>query len=106
MIATLDTDLQDCTAIKPDLMRIKAWAVIFKDPIALFRKAFANTLMNIDKIHTDIGSIIADAQTDQMHDLGEQLADILVLQLGPIPKIEDYYVGVFGEEPKEQLFLY
>ena len=90
--------------MKPDIMRIKAWAVIFKNPIQLFKTMFTNTLMNIDKIHADIGSIITDAETHKLHDLGEQIADILVLQIGPIPKIEDYYFEVFGENPSETLF--
>ena len=104
MLSTLDKDLSDCAGMKPDLLRIKAWAVIFKDPIKLFRVMFNNTLMNIGKIHSDIGNIITDAETDKMHDLGENVADILVLQLGPIPKIEDYYFEVFGQDPAETLF--
>lgn len=89
IIATVDTDLQDCSGMGPDIQRIKVWAAIFKDPIALFKKAFSNTIMNISKIHSDIGDIITDAGSAQMHDMGEKIADILVLQLGPIPKIEE-----------------
>ena len=104
MLATVETDLTDCAAMGPDLLRIKAWSSIFKDPIKLFRVMFQNTLMHIDKIHADVGSIITDAETDKMHDLGEQVADILVLQIGPIPKINDYYYQVFGENPSETLY--
>ena len=104
ILETVDKDLADCAGMKPDIMRIKAWAVIFKNPIQLFKTMFTNTLMNIDKIHADIGSIITDAETHKLHDLGEQIADILVLQIGPIPKIEDYYFEVFGENPSETLY--
>ena len=104
MLATVETDLTDCGSMGPDLLRIKAWSAIFKNPIKLFQVMFTNTLSHIDAIHTDIGSIIVDAETDQMKDLGEQIADILVLQLGPVPKINDYYFGVFGEQPAETLF--
>ena len=104
MLSTLDQDLTDCAGMKPDLLRIKAWAVIFKQPLKLFRVMFENTLMNMSAISTDIGEIVADAQMKQLHDLGLRIADILVLQLGPVPKIEDYYVGVFGTTPEETLF--
>ena len=89
MIGTVDVDVQDCQGTAPDIKRIEVWAKIFKDPVALFKKAFSNTLMNISKIHTDIGDIITDASTDKLHDMGEKIADILVLQLGPIPKITE-----------------
>merc|ERR1712195_384752 len=82
IISTVDVDLQDCQGMKPDIKRIEVWSAIFKDPIALFKKAFGNTIMNISKIHTD---------------MGEKIADILVHQLGPIPKtseLETYnYMG-------------
>ena len=97
IISTVDVDLQDCQGMKPDIKRIEVWSAIFKDPIALFKKAFGNTIMNISKIHTDIGDIITDAGTAKLHDMGEKIADILVLQLGPIPKtseLETYnYMG-------------
>ena len=51
MLSTVETDLTDCAGMKPDLLRIKAWAVIFKQPIKLFRTMFTNTLMNMDKIN-------------------------------------------------------
>merc|ERR1712127_642117 len=89
MIGTVDTDLVDCKGASPDIKRIEVWAAIFKDPVALFKKAFSNTIMNISKIHTDIGDIETDASSNQLHDMGLKIADILVLQLGPIPKIEE-----------------
>ena len=71
MISTVDVDIQDCAAAGPDVKRIEVWSAIFKDPVALFKKAFSNTLMNIGKIHTDIGNIITDASSDKLHDMGE-----------------------------------
>lgn len=104
MLTTVDKDLSDCAGMLPDLLRIRAWATIFKDPIKLFRVVFANSLANIDKIHGDIGKIITDVGTDDLHGLGEEIADILVLQLGPVPKLNDYYAGVFGQQPSETLY--
>jgi hypothetical protein len=53
--------------------------------------------MNITKIHNDIGAIETDASTDKLYDMGLKIADLLVLQLGPIPKLKDVetynYVG-------------
>jgi hypothetical protein len=45
--------------------------------------------MNISKIHTDIGDIETDASSGDLKDMGGKIADILVLQLGPIPKITE-----------------
>ena len=89
MIGTIDTDLKDCQGVQPDIKRIQAWAVIFKNPIALFTKVFTNTMANMDKIEGDVMTIVMDAQTQDLHDMGEQIADILVTQLGPIPKLEE-----------------
>ena len=89
MIATVDVDLVDCKGASPDVKRIEVWAKIFKDPVALFKKAFGNTIMNITKIHNDIGAIETDASTDKLYDMGLKIADLLVLQLGPIPKISE-----------------
>ena len=89
IISTVDVDIKDCKSAGPDVKRIEVWAAIFKDPVALFKKAFSNTIMNISKIHTDIGDIETDASSNQLHDMGLKIADILVLQLGPIPKISE-----------------
>lgn len=89
MISTVDVDLADCQGMKPDIKRITVWAAIFKDPVALFKKAFSNTIMNISHIHTDIGDIITDAGSNKLYDMGEKIADILVTQLGPIPKLSE-----------------
>ena len=70
MISTVNVDVVDCKAAGPDVKRIEVWSAIFKNPVALFKKAFSNTIMNIGKIHTDIGSIITDASSDQLHDMG------------------------------------
>ena len=43
----------------------------------------------MDKIKSDIMTIVMDAGTGDMKDLGEEIADILVMQLGPIPKITE-----------------
>ena len=89
IISTVDTDLQDCKGMQPDIKRIEVWAAIFKNPVALFKKVFSNSIMHISQIHTDIGDIITDAGSNQLHDMGEKIADILVTAIGPIPKISE-----------------
>lgn len=89
MIATVETDFTDCKGMGPDLQRIKAWSAIFKNPIKLFQTVFSNSLMHINELHTDIGNIISDAETQKFHDLGEQIAALLVTAIGPIPKLEE-----------------
>ena len=89
MIGTVDTDLADCKGMQPDIKRIEVWAAIFKNPVALFKKVFSNAIMHISAIHTDIGDIITDAGSNQLHDMGEKIADILVTCLGPIPKTSE-----------------
>ena len=103
MIGTIDTDLKDCKGVQPDIKRIQVWSEIFKHPIALFTKVFQNTMANMDKIEGDVGMIIMDAQSQDLHDLGEQIADILVTQLGPIPKIEELEAY---ETQRAEEFLY
>merc|ERR1712164_216317 len=78
MLATIETDLTDCAGMKPDLLRIKAWAVIFKHPLKLFNTMFTNTLMNLDALEGDVSNIMMDVMNQDFHDIGEQVADILV----------------------------
>ena len=62
MLSTLDKDLSDCGGMGPDLLRIKAWATIFKNPALLLKTIFTNSMLHLDKIHADIGTIIVDAE--------------------------------------------
>jgi hypothetical protein len=89
MIGTVDVDIADCKSAGPDVKRIEVWAKIFKDPVALFKKVFSNSIMHISQIHTDIGSIITDASSKDFKDMGGKIADILVTAIGPIPKISE-----------------
>ena len=89
MIGTVDVDIQDCKSASPDIKRIEVWAKIFKDPVALFKKVFSNSIMHISEIHTDIGTIITDAQSKDFKGMGGAIADVLVTAIGPIPKVAE-----------------
>ena len=86
-LSDLEKDVGDCKAIKPDIDRIKAWAVIFKQPKKLMETIVTNTLVHGPQIYGDIAKMITDIGAHQMHNTGEDIADILVTAIGPIPEI-------------------
>ena len=76
--------------MQDDIHRIEKWADIFKHPFTLIPKLIKNTSANIDAIYQDIGDIISNVEKHDdshlwMKTIGEDIAKILVLQLGPVP---------------------
>ena len=90
IIQEIPDQLQDCAGMQDDIHRIEKWADIFKHPFTLIPKLIKNTSANIDAIYQDIGDIISNVEKHDdshlwMKTIGEDIAKILVLQLGPVP---------------------
>lgn len=87
MLEALDVDLRDCEGMQTDAKRIRVWAEIFRNPKELASTMFANTIKHIMPIHTDIGKVEQDVNSQNYEDMGEAVADLLVQQLGPVPQL-------------------
>ena len=81
----LPADLGHCQDMQADLDRIEAWAAIFQNPTALAKALQENLMKNISNVEQDIMKLTADVKTDEMFYAGEDIADLLVQSLGPVP---------------------
>jgi len=87
MVTQLSSDLSDCKSMSADVARVEKWAAIFKDPKALEKLMFQNTLMHIGAIKVDIQNISGDVQSKNYMDMGQQVADLLIQEVGPVPQL-------------------
>lgn len=87
IIADIPTDFADCTSMQGDLKRIEAWGQIFKDPVKLMEVVTGNVLKNYSSILGDIGKIAPDFSSGDYKDAGTEVADVMVLAIGPIPEV-------------------
>ena len=83
-LTELPQDLGQCKEMQNDLKLIEAWAVIFKHPLALARTLSSNVWKHLPEIYTDVNTLITDLGTHDMTDAGQEVAEILVLSLGPV----------------------
>jgi predicted RNA-binding protein YlqC (UPF0109 family) len=87
MVGQLSTDLSDCKSMSTDVQRVEKWAQIFKNPKALEKLLLENTIKHIGAIKTDITNITSDASSKNYEDLGVQVADLLIQEVGPVPQL-------------------
>ena len=88
ILQEIPADLGDCVAMKPDVDRIEVWAAIFKDPKALIATVIRNSMFHLAEIGADISQAVTDILADDFMAVGNDIADLLVLQLGPVPELK------------------
>merc|ERR1711998_460501 len=77
---------EDCKSMQGDLTRIEKWGEIFKDPKKLMTTLTENVLKNWSKIQADITKIPTDFTKSNYKGAGQDIADIMVQALGPVPE--------------------
>merc|ERR1712100_251881 len=85
LISLLPADLQDCQGMQADIQRIENWASIFKDPSKLASTVATNVIKNFGEITSDVTKIGTDFGGQKYEAAGEDIADMLVATLGPVP---------------------
>lgn len=75
--------------MQDDVRRITAWGEIFKHPLTLIKTVGGNIFKNLGPIGQDISKISVDIQGNQFEKTGEDMADLLILNLGPVPKLHE-----------------
>jgi hypothetical protein len=78
-------DLQDCQGIEGDIKRIEKWAGIFTNPQKLVETLIQNTIKNHSVVMADVSKIQADSAAGKWMAVGQDIGDLLVLELGPVP---------------------
>ena len=85
----MPTDLGECKSMQDDIDRIEKWAEIFKNPTELIKVLTANIIQNIPTIEQDVMKTMTDISSNEMFYAGEDVADIMVLALGPVPEMPE-----------------
>jgi len=87
IISGLPQDLSTCEKMKGDIDRIERWAQIFRNPGELFKMIETNGIKNLAAIGTDITHVAQDLEKKDNKLAGFDVADLLILNLGPVPQI-------------------
>lgn len=89
IVKELPEDLDECKAIDDDLEKIENWAKIFTNPVALVSTLTKNLLANWKDVQADITKATADYNNSDYYNAGEDVADTIVLAVGPISRAEE-----------------
>ena len=84
-------DFKDCESMQGDIKRIETWGEIFKHPTQLIATLTANVVQHFSDITGDINKVTTDFSGKEYKNAGEDIADILVLSLGPVPERNTLY---------------
>ena len=84
IIKELPEDLDDCKDIDDDVKKIETWAAIFTNPVELTKQLTKNLLANWKKVSSDVTQVETDWNNSKFYEAGEDVADVLILSVGPI----------------------
>merc|ERR1711998_312512 len=87
IIEAIPNDFQDCKSMQGDLQRIEKWGKIFENPTELAKVLAENVFAHLTAITSDIEKIPTDFSSQQYKNAGEDIADIMVQAIGPVPEI-------------------
>lgn len=87
IIQDLPNDFKDCEGMDGDIKRIEAWGKIFENPTQLIMTLTQNVIEHFPQITQDIQKIPTDFSSAQYKDAGEDVADIMVQAIGPVPEL-------------------
>ena len=88
IIEELPQDLQDCEAIEDDVKKIENWAKIFANPVTLVTTLTKNLLANWKEVSSEVSQVSTDYAAEKYYNAGEDVADVVVLAVGPISAAE------------------
>ena len=113
IIGQLPEDLSECEAIGDDVAKIEAWAKVFANPVTLVETLTKNLLANWKEVSAEISKTTSDYDAAKYFDAGEDVADVVVLAVGPISAAEDIDADIDWEllqshlaENMNKLFLW
>lgn len=84
-IQDIPADVQQCKSITSHIDEIKQWAQIFKHPKDLLALMIPNVISHEPQVLTDVQDISTQWSEANYEKVGQDVADILVMAIGPIP---------------------
>ena len=89
IIKELPTDLDECKDIQDDITKVEAWAAVFANPVKLAETLTKNLLANWKKVSADVTTVESDWNAAKYYEAGEDVADMLILSVGPISESQN-----------------
>ena len=89
IIKEVPQDLDECKDIDSDVKKVEAWAAVFANPVTLTKQLTKNLLANWKKVSADITTTETDWNAKKFYEAGEDVADILILSVGPISESQN-----------------
>lgn len=86
IIEEIPNDFNDCKSMQGDIARIEAWGKIFEDPTKAIEMITQNVIKNLAKIEASAQKIPQDFNSNQWKQAGEDISDIMVDVIGPVPQ--------------------
>ena len=80
IVEELPQDLSTCQGMQPDITRIETWFKSINMTVVM-----KNVMKNVVTIEQDVQRLMNDVAADEMFYSGEDIANIMVLALGPVP---------------------
>ena len=77
-------ELKKCENMQDDLTAIKSWASIFTDESKLISTVTKHFLVHKKEITADIGQLESDYSTQEYFKVGEDLATLAEVLIGPM----------------------
>lgn len=85
LLADAPTAVNTCKGMKPDINRIKAWASMFTDPVAVEAMVKKNIETHPIQVAKDVSKLKSDVSGDDWTDAGVEASDLFTIALGKIP---------------------
>ena len=89
IVNLIPQSLNDCSAIQGEFARIQKWGEIFADPVKLVQVVSENFFKNYVQIMEDVSKTSTDFADNDFYNAGEEVADMLILTVGPVPTAEE-----------------
>ena len=85
MMAQMPKDLEHCTEMQADILRIERWAYPFMWPQYLIPTITINVIKNYQILVKDITDLDKALAIDDMKTVGKDVASIMIDVFGPVP---------------------
>jgi hypothetical protein len=86
LTAMLPGILEGCTSMEEDLARLQAWLIVYEDVEDLIGAITRNVMAHPVQLLNEVEAVKTDLDNGDYTKAGEDVADILQIALGPVPK--------------------